>query len=146
MEQGLTSLNDKVDAVLVANDGMAGAVIAALTARNLNGKVLVTGQDASDAGLQRVLAGDQTMTVYKGIKAEAQAAAKAALLLAAGKKDEVKAMATATVDNGAGQVPSILLDPVVVTRENIRDTVIADGFTTLERICVDAAAAAAECK
>jgi D-xylose transport system substrate-binding protein len=106
----------------------------------------VTGQDATDAGLQRILAGDQTMTVYKGIKAEAEAAAKAALLLAAGKKDEVKALATSTVDNGAGQVPSILLDPVVVTRENIRDTVIADGFTTLERICVDAAAAAAECK
>lgn len=146
MEQGLTSLNDKVDAVLVANDGMAGAVIAALTARNLNGKVLVTGQDATDAGLQRILAGDQTMTVYKAIKDEAGAAAKAALLLATGKREEARALATTTVDNGAGQVPSILLDPLVVTRENIRDTVIADGFTTIERICVDAAAAAAECK
>ncbi|MDW6025425.1 substrate-binding domain-containing protein [Mesorhizobium sp. BAC0120] len=146
MEQGLTSLDDKVDAVLVANDGMAGAVIAALTARNLNGKVLVTGQDATDAGLQRILAGDQTMSVYKAIKAEAEAAAKAALLLAAGKKDEVAALATTEVDNGAGKVPSILLDPVVVTRENIKETVIADGFTTRERICVEAAAAAAECK
>lgn len=81
MEQALTKLNDKVDGVLVANDGMAGGVIAALTARQLNGKVLVTGQDATDAGLQRILAGDQTMTVYKGIKAEATAAAKVARAL-----------------------------------------------------------------
>jgi D-xylose transport system substrate-binding protein len=146
MEQGLTTLNDNVQGVLVANDGMAGAVIAALTARNLNGKVLVTGQDATDAGLQRILAGDQTMTVYKGIKAEATAAAEIALLLAAGKTDEVAAKATTTVDNGAGQVPSILLDPVVVTKDNLFDTVIADGFTTKEKICVDAAAAAAQCQ
>ncbi len=146
MEQALTTLNDNVQGVLVANDGMAGAVIAALTARNLNGKVLVTGQDATDAGLQRILAGDQSMTVYKGIKAEATAAAEIALLLAAGKKDEVAAKATSQIDNGAGKVPSILLDPVVVTRDNIFATVIADGFTTKERICVDAAAAAAECK
>lgn len=146
MEQALTTLNDDVQGVLVANDGMAGAVIAALTARNLNGKVAVTGQDATDAGLQRILAGDQTMTVYKGIKAEATAAAEIALLLAAGKKDEVAAKATGKVDNGAGQVPSILLTPVVVTKDNLFDTVIAEGFTTKERICVDAAAAAPQCK
>lgn len=134
MEQGLTKLNDKVDGVLVANDGMAGAVITALTARHLNGKVLVTGQDASDAGLQRILAGDQTMSVYKAIKQEAEAAAKVAIALSGGQAQNVKAMATASVDNGAGQVPAILLEPVVVTRDNIDDTVIADGFTTLERI------------
>lgn len=146
MEQALTALNDDVQGVLVANDGMAGAVIAALTARNLNGKVAVTGQDATDAGLQRILAGDQTMTVYKGIKAEATAAAEVALLLAAGKTNEVAAKATTRVDNGAGEVPSILLTPVVVTKDNLFDTVIAEGFTTKERVCVDAAAAAAQCK
>jgi len=134
MEQGLTKLNDKVDGVLVANDGMAGAVITALTARHLNGKVLVTGQDASDAGLQRILAGDQTMSVYKAIKREAEAAAKVAIALSGDQAQNVKAMATASVDNGAGQVPAILLEPVVVTRDNIDDTVIADGFTTRERI------------
>ena len=134
MEQGLTKLNDKVDGVLVANDGMAGAVITALTARHLNGKVLVTGQDASDAGLQRILAGDQTMSVYKAIKREAEAAAKVALALSKGKTEDAKAMATASVDNGAGQVPAILLEPIVVTKENINDTVLADGFTTPERI------------
>ena len=90
MEQGLTKLNDKVDGVLVANDGMAGAVITALTARHLNGKVLVTGQDASDAGLQRILAGDQTMSVYKAIKREAEAAAKVALALGRGDSENVK--------------------------------------------------------
>ena len=77
--------------MLVANDGMAGGVIAALTSRNLNGKVMVTGQDATDAGLQRILAGDQSMTVYKALKAEARTSAEIALLLAAGKLDEVKA-------------------------------------------------------
>ena len=145
-EQALTRLGDDVSAVLVANDGLAGGVIAALSAQGLNGKVLVTGQDATDAGLQRILAGDQTMTVYKGIKAEATAAATVALLFAAGKVAEAQAMATDTTDNGAGPVPSILLDPVVVTTDNIAETVIADGFTTLERICVEAAATSDICK
>jgi D-xylose transport system substrate-binding protein len=145
-EQALTKLNDKIDGVLVANDGMAGCVIAALTARQLNGKVVVTGQDATDAGLQRILTGDQTMTVYKGIKAEATAAAKVALLLAAGKADQVKAMATSSVDNGAGQVPSILLTPVVVTKANLKQTVIADGFTTWARLCTGTAASTDLCK
>jgi len=145
-EQALTTLNDRLDGVLVANDGMAGGVIAALTARHLNGKTIVTGQDATDAGLQRILVGDQTMTVYKGIKAEASTAAKVALLLAAGKADDVAKLATASVDNGAGKVPAILLKPVVVTRDNLKDTVIADGFSTWQRLCVGAAAASDLCK
>lgn len=145
-EQALTKLNDKLDGVLVANDGMAGGVIAALTARQLNGKVVVTGQDATDAGLQRILTGDQTMTVYKGIKAEATTAAKVALLMAAGKADQVKAMATSATDNGAGKVPSILLTPVVVTKDNLKATVIADGFSTWARLCTGAAASTDLCK
>jgi D-xylose transport system substrate-binding protein len=144
-EQALTKLGDKVEGVLVANDGMAGGVIAALTARNLNGKVMVTGQDATDAGLQRILAGDQSMTVYKAIKAEAKAAAEVAMLLARGETDKVKAAANASVDNGAGSVPSVLLEPVAVTVDNIRETVLADGFTTLDRICVGAAKTAKLC-
>jgi D-xylose transport system substrate-binding protein len=132
MEQALTKLGDKVNGVLVANDGMAGAIVVALTARPLNGKVLVTGQDATDAGLQRILAGDQTMTVYKAIKREAEAAAKVGIALSQGR--DVKALATTTVNNGAGEVPAILLDPVIVTRDNLSETVISDGFTTRERI------------
>jgi len=145
-EQALTMLDDDVQGILVANDGMAGGVIAALTSRNLNGKVMVTGQDATDAGLQRILAGDQSMTVYKALKAEAATSARIALLLAAGKFDEVKAAANASVDNGAGQVPSILLDPVAVDINNIKQTVLADGFTTTDRICVGPSAEAAICK
>jgi D-xylose transport system substrate-binding protein len=86
------------------------------------------------------------MTVYKGIKAEASAAAKVALLLAAGKSDDVKKLATDAVDNGAGKVPSILLTPVVVTKDNLKDTVIADGFSTWQRLCVGTAAASDLCK
>ncbi len=140
MEQALTKLNDQVDGVLVANDGLAGAVITALTERHLNGKVLVTGQDASDAGLQRILVGDQSMTVYKAIKQEATMAAKVAVALAKGQTAQVKSLATTTVNNGTTNVPSVLLTPVVVTKDNIFSTVIADGFTTKARICTGAAA------
>jgi D-xylose transport system substrate-binding protein len=140
MEQALTKLNDQVDGVLVANDGLAGAVITALTERHLNGKVLVTGQDASDAGLQRILVGDQSMTVYKAIKQEATTAAKVAVAWAKGQTAQVKSLATTTVNNGTTNVPSVLLTPVVVTADNIFSTVIADGFTTKARICTGAAA------
>ena len=141
MEQALTKLNNKIDGVLVANDGMAGGVIAALTAQKLNGKVLVTGQDASDAGLQRILVGDQTMTVYKAIKQEATAAAKIAVNLAKGDRSAANGLTTTKVNNGAMEVPSVLLMPVVVTKQNIFSTVIPDGFTTKARICVGPAAA-----
>jgi D-xylose transport system substrate-binding protein len=140
-EQALTKLNNKVDGVLVANDGMAGGVIAALTEQKLNGKVLVTGQDATDTGLQRILVGDQTMTVYKAIKQEATYAAKIAVNLAKGDRASANSLATSTVNNGAMDVPSVLLTPVVVTKDNIFSTVVADGFTTRARICVGAAAA-----
>jgi D-xylose transport system substrate-binding protein len=141
MEQALTKLNNKIDGVLVANDGMAGGVIAALTQQKLNGKVIVTGQDASDAGLQRILVGDQTMTVYKAIKQEATAAAKIAVNLAKGDRSAANSLATTKVNNGAMDVPSVLLMPVVVTKQNIFSTVIPDGFTTRARICVGPAAA-----
>lgn len=140
-EQALTTLNDKVDAVLVANDGMASAVIAALSARHLNGKVLVTGQDATDSGLQRILIGDQSMTVYKAIKTEATTAAQVAVNLVKGNKAAANKLAKTTVDNGTAQIPAVLLTPVVVTRSNLFKTVIADGFTTREKVCVGAAAA-----
>ncbi len=134
-EQALTKLNDKVNGVLVANDGLAGAVVTALTARHLNGKVLVTGQDATDAGLQRIIRGDQSMTVYKAIKQEATIAARIAVALAQGKRAAADKLATTTVNNGVMNVPSALLKPVVVTKANIASTVIKDGFTTRARIC-----------
>lgn len=140
-EQALTRLGDRVDGIIAANDGLAGGVINALEPRKLTGRVLVTGQDATDAGLQRILLGQQTMSVYKAIKQEAETAAEVAVALGDGEVDKARGMATSTTDNGAGDVPSILLQPVVVTKDNMVDTVFADGFTTRERVCRGEAAA-----
>jgi D-xylose transport system substrate-binding protein len=136
MEQILTAANNEVDAVIVANDGMAGGAISALTNVDLNG-IPVTGQDASVGGMQNIVKGDQFMTVYKAIKAEAEAAASLAIELA---KGEAPTAATGSVNNGTNDIPSVLLVPVPVTVDNITDTVIADGFRTVEEICVDDAA------
>lgn len=141
MEQALTQLGDKVQGVIAPNDGLANAVITALTARGLNGKVLVTGQDATDAGLTSIILGDQSMTVYKSIRDEAKAAAQIAVALAKGDKAKVKTFTTSIVNNGTGDVPAVLLDGIVVTKDNIADTVIKDGFTSKEKICIAAAAA-----
>jgi D-xylose transport system substrate-binding protein len=135
MDQALTRLNDKVDGVLAANDGLAGGVITALTARHLNGKVLVTGQDATDAGLQRIILGDQSMTVYKPLRTEAYAAAQLAVDLATGKRSVANKLAKARVNNGTASVRSVLLKSVSVTKSNIRSTVIKDKFTTWAKIC-----------
>ena len=135
-EQILTAAGNEVDAVIVANDGMAGGVISALTAVGING-IPVTGQDASAGGIQNIIQGDQYMTVYKAIKAEAEAAAELALVLRDGG---TPTNATGTVNNGTTDVPSILLTPVAVTIDNINETVIADGFRTVEEICVGDAA------
>lgn len=140
MDQALTKLSDKVDAVLAANDGLAGGVIASLTARHLAGKVLVTGQDATDAGLQRIIQGSQSMTVYKAIRLEAKTAARIAVDLAEGNSAAATTMATVKVNNGTGNVPSILLKPVAVDKSNIATTVLADGFTTKAKICPPAQA------
>ena len=140
MEQGLTKLNDDVQGVIAPNDGLANAVITALTARKLNGKVLVTGQDATDAGLTSILAGDQSMTVYKSIRDEATAAAKIAVALAKGDTAGASALTTTTTGNGTGDIPSLLLDPVAVTKDNIADVVIKDGYTTKDKICIGRAA------
>lgn len=141
MEQALTKLDDKVDAVLVPNDGMATPVIAALTAQHLNGKVLVTGQDATDPGLTNIIEGNQSMTVYKSIRQEADAAAKLAVALAHGEKGAVKDQTSSTVKNDVGSIPAILLTPVTVDKANIADTVIKDDFTTWAKICVGGAEA-----
>jgi D-xylose transport system substrate-binding protein len=81
------------------------------------------------------------MTVYKSIRAEAEAAAKIAVALAKGDTAGAKKLTTTTVDNGTGEVPSVLLDPVAVTIDNMADTVVKDGFSSKDKICVGAAAA-----
>ena len=132
-EQILTAAGGNVDAVFAANDGLAGSVIAALKGQGL-GQVPVSGQDATVGGIQNILAGDQTMTVYKPIKLEAGAAAEAAIALLRG--DDVSALTGDTLNNGTNDVPFMKLTPIAVTKENIAETVIADGFRTWEEICV----------
>jgi D-xylose transport system substrate-binding protein len=132
-EQMLTAAGGDIDAAVAANDGLAGAVIAALQNQGLP-FIPVTGQDATVGGIQNILAGRQSMTVYKAIKAEAEAAAALAIALLRG--EDTSMMATGSVNNGTNDVPSVLLVPVSVTAENIAETVIADGFRTWEEICV----------
>ncbi len=136
-EQILTA-NDEVTAVFAANDGLAGAVISALKNAGMDPSDLgipISGQDATVGGIQNVLAGDQAMTVYKPIKAEAEAAAVAAVMLLLGQ-DLADLTDGLTIDNGTSQVPFIALTPVGVTVDNVAETVIADGFRTWEEVCV----------
>jgi len=140
-EQMLTAADGNIDAVLAANDGLANAAIQALKSANQAG-IPVTGQDATVEGLQHVVAGDQCMTVYKSIGEEAQAAAELAVALRDGEQPETDA----TVDNGSKEVPAVLLEPVAVTDDNIMETVVADGFRTVEEICTGDVADADWCQ
>jgi D-xylose transport system substrate-binding protein len=127
----LSQTGNKINAVLAANDGLANSVISAETAHKLK-YVPVTGQDATAAGIDHILAGQQCMTVYKAVKLEADAAAKVAIALDKGQTPASNAM----VDNGPGhKTPAELETPVAVTATNIKDTVIKDGFLTRSQIC-----------
>ena len=136
-EQILTKNGGKVDGVLAANDGLAGAVITVLTKNGLNGQVPVTGQDATPDGLQAILRGDQYMTVYKPIKQEADAAAKLAGALAKGDTAGADALATASVEDTKGnrQVKSVLLTPQSITKDSVK-TVISEGQVKASEVCV----------
>jgi len=135
-EQMLTANGGRVDGVVAANDGLASAVITILKKNSLNGTVPVTGQDATADGLKAILAGDQYMTVFKPIKQEAEATAKLAALLAAGKDAEADALATdKSEDTKAGrQVASVLLDPELITRDTVKK-VIDEGYVKAEEVC-----------
>lgn len=117
--------NEKVDVVLSANDGMAGGVIKALAEVQPDYPALVTGLDADISACKRIMTGKQTMTVYKPFKLQGEMAAELAYKIIKGEKITE---AQATTDNGSIQVPSILLKPMAVDAENIRSTIIADGF------------------
>ena len=124
-----------VDAVFAGNDALAGAVVQVLQSQGKS-PVLLSGQDATVAGVQNVLAGWQTMTVYKSIQSEASTAVVAALTLL--HCEDVTTLRNNTViNNGVRDIPSILLDPVAVTKDNVATTVIADGFRSWDEICVD---------
>ena len=121
-------------AVYCANDGTCGGAIAAMKGAGIDPKKRPsTGQDAELAGIQRVLLGEQYMTIYKAIKAEANTAAELAVALAKGS-GVPSSMTLSKVNNGKIDVPSVLLNPVAVTKETIKDTVVADGFWTTAQI------------
>lgn len=140
-EQIYTQNGGKIDGVVSANDTMAGGIIARLKANNLNGKVPVTGQDASVAGLQAILAGDQCMTVYKAIKKEADAASQLAIALI--KNQDASSIASGKVTDTVlkKDVPSALQTPQSITKANVKD-VITDGFWKASDICTGEYAAA----
>lgn len=124
MNAAITKNGPGIDAVLASNDGTAGGAVQALTEEGLAGKVLVTGQDGDLAACQRIVQGTQTMTVYKPIKVLASRAAEAAVRLAKGQS----VIARSGIENGRGEVPSLLLEITAVTRDNLRETIVADGF------------------
>jgi D-xylose transport system substrate-binding protein len=135
MQQALTALSNKVDGVYAANDGTASGAIAAMKAAGLDPLPPATGQDAELAGIQRILAGEQYMTVYKAIKPEAEAAAQLAYDLLTNTSVPADMTNGKVVNNGTIDVSSVLLTPVAVTKDKIKDTVVADGFWTLDQIC-----------
>ncbi len=159
MEQILTDANNDVDAVFAANDGLGNSAANALEAAGIEGAP-VSGQDASAAGIQNILLGRQTMTVYKPIEAEAAVAAAVALALRNG--EDITAVESefdfeligitaadgqpADSPEGDGVVPYFALVPIPVTADNIQDTVIADGFRTIEEVCAGDTAQTDFCK
>jgi D-xylose transport system substrate-binding protein len=171
MEQILTDADNKVDAVFAANDNLAQQAINALEAAGV-GPIPLSGQDASAAGIQNILLGKQTMTVYKPIQAEAETAVQAALALCGGQDPSavepdfsgslsegtvglldlqtvgIKAADGKPADSptGEGVVPYLALTPIGVTVDNIADTVIADNFRTIAEVCTGDTADTDFCK
>ena len=130
-EQMLQKSSNDIDGVLAANDGLANAAISALKQRKLD-QIPVTGQDATAQGVQNIVNGDQCMTVYKAIKKEAEAAADLAIALAKGEEPTAE---TTPIDNEAREVPSVLLEPVAVTKDNISEYLGEPDFPKKEEIC-----------
>ncbi|MEO5873792.1 MAG: substrate-binding domain-containing protein [Streptosporangiaceae bacterium] len=124
----------KVIGVYSANDGMAGGIAKSMANASVAKGTPLTGQDAELAAIQRILLGTQTMTIYKPIKPEAQAAAQMAVDLGSGK--------TPTGNQTVSNVPAQVITPIVVNKANINDTVVKDQFWTVAEICTGAVAAA----
>jgi D-xylose transport system substrate-binding protein len=142
-QQAITALgNDGFWGIYAANDDTGGGAIAALKGAGINPEERpVTGQDSTVAGLQRILVGQQFMTIYKAIPPQAELAAEFAIALAGGEElpaDKV----TEEINNGKADVPSAILEPVAVVKDNIKDTVVKDGFVSASELCTGPYAAA----
>jgi D-xylose transport system substrate-binding protein len=142
MDQAISALGKSgFVGVYAANDGTAGGAIASMRSGGVDPATRpTTGQDAELAGIQRIVAGQQYMTVYKAVKQEARMAA--ALTMAVLNGDTSSNLVNRQVNNGKKDVPSVILTPVAVTVRNIRDTVVRDGYWTVNQICTSAYAAA----
>ncbi len=123
-------VNKTIDGVVAANDGTAFGVIQALKEFGLAGKVPVSGQDAEMGACQRVVAGTQTVTIYKSIKLLASKAAEIAVAMAKGEKLKVNA----AINNGKIDVPAFYLPPIAVTKENMMQTVIKDEYQNVNDV------------
>lgn len=131
VEDSLTKANNKVDAILAPNDGTAGGAIEAMAAQGLAGIVPITGQDSELAAAQRIIAGTQSMTVFKDTRDLGKAAIDAAVKLAKGEKLD---NATSVVNNGTFDVPSILLPAIAVDKANIDKVLIESGYLKKEDV------------
>lgn len=130
VENFLTVNNDDVDVILTMNDGMAGGAVQALKARNLNGTVLVTGQDGELAACQRIVSGDQIMTVWKPDNELSRLTIEACISLIKGEKIQ----SNGSYDNGFKEVPCVYVEPVSVDKDNLDDTILAAGYYTKEEV------------
>jgi D-xylose transport system substrate-binding protein len=130
-EQALTANANRIDAVLAPNDGTAGGCIQALAAQGLAGKVPVTGQDAELAGSIRVVQGTQSMTIFKDTRKLGEKAIAMAIDLANGKSIDTQGR---TVNNNKKDVPSVLLTPVIVTKENLDKVLVESGYLRKEQV------------
>lgn len=145
MQQAITALGKNgFEGVYGANDEMAAGSIAAMKSAGINPEERPsTGQDATVAGVQRIIAGQQFMTVYKATDLQTKVAAEIAVALAEGKEFPQSEI-TEEVNNGKTKVPSVLLEPVAVTKENVKDTVVKDEFITADELCTGPYAKACE--
>ncbi len=129
MENALTQNANKIDAIVASNDGTAGGAIQALSAQGLAGKVAISGQDSDLAAVKRVVAGTQTLTVYKPLRLIASEAAKLAVDLVKGNRVNYNSK----LDNGLKKVDSLLLSPTTITKDNVK-VLVDDGFYTAKQI------------
>ena len=129
IENALTANSNKIDAIVASNDSTAGGAIQALASQKLSGKVAVSGQDADLAAIKRVVAGTQSMTVYKPLKLLAGEAAKLSVQLVRNEKPAFNAQ----YDNGFKKVNTLLLKPTMLTKSNV-DLLVTDGFYTKAQI------------
>jgi D-xylose transport system substrate-binding protein len=124
VENALTASGNQVDAILAPNDGTAGGAIVALEAQGMAGTVPVTGQDAEAAAARRIVEGTQSMTIFKDTRELGKAAIDAAIAYAKGEQP----ITNNTVDNGAFAVPSNLLTPFVVDKDNLKELLVDSGY------------------